>query len=325
MEICLDRLSFHARHGVLPQERETGGHFLVSLRLQIDEADAADALAADRLEGTVNYAEVYDLVRREMEQPSALLERVAARLAAALVRRFSKLREVEVEVTKRTPPIAGFDGAGIRVVHRLRRSLTAWDFDGTIADTSAGIVRTMTATFGQMGWRVPSPAEICATIGLPLLDSIERLAGVSGEELRRAADCYHDLFEQIGTEGVTLFPGVADEMARQHALGRFVGIATSRGHASADALCRRLGIRDYVDHIVACEDVAAHKPDPAPVLRLCELTHVCPADVTVIGDTTFDIEMGRNAGVGRCIGVGWGNHTPDQLRAAGADLVVDHF
>lgn len=326
--ISLNDLRFHAHHGVMPQEREVGANFEVTLHLYIYECETQDALYDDRLEGTVNYAEVYDLVKKEMATPSALLECVAARIARSLIRAFEKLHKVDVCLTKCAPPITGYDGKGVSIHYSLERELVAWDFDGTIADTSAGIIRTMTATFREMDFTpLPSDAEICSTIGLPLNTSIAQLAhlDVESAEVKQAVDIYHRLFEEIGKTGVTLFPGVKREMAREHRNGRFVAIATSRGHESVDALCQMLGIRQYIDFIVACEDVGTHKPDPAPIFRLCDLAHVRPSAVTVIGDTTYDILMGRNAHAAHCIGVSWGNHTAEAMMEAGAERVIDAF
>lgn len=330
MEIILDRMNFFARHGVLPQERTTGGRFQVSLRLQVDDEDVSGALAFDELEGTVDYSQVYEEVSHQMSEPSGLLEHVSARIASALLRRFGKIREVDIALAKCAPPIPGFSGSGATVHCVFRRSLVAWDFDGTIADTSDGIVRTMTVTFRRLGYSEPGREAICRTIGLPLSEGIAQLMDgigetVDDEVVAQATELYRELFEELGTTGVTLFPGVAQEMRCQRAMGQIVAIATSRGHQSVKELCQKLGILDYIDHIVACEDVSAHKPDPAPVHRLCELARVAPADVTVIGDTTYDIEMALRARVPRRYGVAWGNHTPEQLIEAGATRIIDAF
>ena len=80
MLIRLENLQFHARHGVLPQETRIGADFQVDARLTVDDREAATALFADQLEGTVNYAEAYEIIAREMQQPSALIEHVAVRM-----------------------------------------------------------------------------------------------------------------------------------------------------------------------------------------------------------------------------------------------------
>lgn len=322
MRIELPKLSYYAYHGVLPQERTVGGHFTVSLSLEIDDCQAAGALYADLLENTVNYAEVCEVVREEMKTPSALLEHVAARIARTLLRRFNLIREVQVGVTKCAPPIPGFDGAGVTIRFQLRRKLVAWDFDGTMADTSKGIVQTMKATFATCQLPEPTEQAIVQTIGLPLAESIATLSGLTGEALAQAVAVYRQLFEQIGNKEVALFPGIAACIERQHREGRIIGIATSRSHASVVALCELLGIGSYIDCVVAADDAAVCKPSPHHLLQLCREVNVLPKDTVMIGDTTFDILMGKRAGA-TCIGVTWGNHSAETLSDAGADRIVD--
>lgn len=103
-QIELHGLTFHAYHGVLPEEREQGNTFVVDLLL---DADIHRAVLTDELSDTVNYAEVYAVVKREMESPSLLLEHVCGRIAVALLDAFGALQRVRVSVTKKNPPIEG--------------------------------------------------------------------------------------------------------------------------------------------------------------------------------------------------------------------------
>ena len=103
-QIELRGLTFLAYHGVLPEERENGNTFVVDLVL---DADISRAACTDELADTVNYAEVYEVVRREMAVPSLLLEHVCGRIATALLDEFSALQRVRVGVTKKNPPIEG--------------------------------------------------------------------------------------------------------------------------------------------------------------------------------------------------------------------------
>lgn len=111
--IFLKDLRFHAFHGVMPQERKVGGDFLVSLRMGYD---ISKAMRTDEVSDTLNYAEVYALVRKEMEQPSALLERVAGRIAEALFASDSKILSIDLWLTKVNPPMgADCQGAGVEL------------------------------------------------------------------------------------------------------------------------------------------------------------------------------------------------------------------
>ena len=111
--IFLKDLRFHAFHGVMPQERKVGGDFLVSLRMGYD---ISKAMRTDEVSDTLNYAEVYALVRKEMEQPSALLERVSGRIAEALFASDPKILSIDLWLTKVNPPMgADCQGAGVEL------------------------------------------------------------------------------------------------------------------------------------------------------------------------------------------------------------------
>lgn len=107
-EIRLSDLRFRAYHGVLPQERVVGNDYCVNLSLTLSAV--ADATYTDQLEGTVNYAEAYQVVQAEMAAPSALLEHVAQRILTRLFNRFDLLENAAIEVTKINPPFSA-DGA----------------------------------------------------------------------------------------------------------------------------------------------------------------------------------------------------------------------
>lgn len=117
-EICLKDIRLFARHGVMEQERLTGGAFTVNLRLRLTGADGA--VLRDNLSDTVNYAEAYRLVREEMNRPSALIEHVAGRILSAVFEHFPQVAEAEVEVCKDNPPM-GADCGGAAVTVRAVR------------------------------------------------------------------------------------------------------------------------------------------------------------------------------------------------------------
>lgn len=111
--ITLNGLRFHARHGVMEQERRVGNTFVVDLRL---DYPFADAMLTDNLESTLNYAEVYAVVKAEMDRPSHLLERVAGRIREALLRRYPQISGGFLRIVKLRPPIPGITGsAGVEV------------------------------------------------------------------------------------------------------------------------------------------------------------------------------------------------------------------
>lgn len=113
-KIYLRNVRFHAFHGVLPQEGIVGNDYLVNLVL---DYDFSSAMKTDELQGTLNYAEVYQKVREEMATPSKLLEHVAGRIAQRLFSDFQEIQKLHLSITKVNPPMgADSDGAGVEVV-----------------------------------------------------------------------------------------------------------------------------------------------------------------------------------------------------------------
>ena len=124
--------------------------------------------------------------------------------------------------------------------------------------------------------------------------------------------------------GVTLFPGVRETLENLHRAGHTLAIATGRGHVSAENFCRDMGILPLLSDIVADEDVVNKKPHAEPVLVLLNRHGAKREDALVVGDTDYDIRMGKAAGVKTC-GVTYGNHSRERLSAAGADFIIDDF
>jgi dihydroneopterin aldolase len=111
--ITLRNLRFYAFHGVLSQERSVGGHYTVTLSVDVD---VSRAMESDSVADTVNYAELYSIVRQQMAVPSALLEHVAGRIANAVFQQFPQITAASVEVVKDNPPIGGeCGGAGVTI------------------------------------------------------------------------------------------------------------------------------------------------------------------------------------------------------------------
>ena len=97
-------MKFYAYHGVLEQERRVGNTFVVDLTLT---APLEKVVQSDQLEDTINYAEVYELTKQEMNIPSQLLEHVAGRICRALRHHFPQIEQIEIRVSKLNPPFGG--------------------------------------------------------------------------------------------------------------------------------------------------------------------------------------------------------------------------
>ncbi len=151
--------------------------------------------------------------------------------------------------------------------------------------------------------------------------------GTAEETVALYVETYRERFEEIGAAATKAYPNVAKTLERiKRERGENVGIAiaTSRSHRSVVDLCGKMGLAPYIDSYVAADDVTRNKPDAEPVLKLMEIFGVEAQEVLVVGDTTFDMEMGKTAGCRTC-GVTYGNHDATQLAEAGATALADDF
>lgn len=115
--IELKGLRFTAKHGVLPQERVVGGDYVVSVRVG---CNLEKAVGSDNVKDTLNYAELYQIINKEMQTPSCLLEHVAGRIGERILKTFSQATTVDIELTKQNPPM-GADGDGATVFLRVKK------------------------------------------------------------------------------------------------------------------------------------------------------------------------------------------------------------
>ena len=97
-------MKFYAYHGVEAQERKVGNTFVADLVLS---APIEEAVKSDAIENTINYATIYEVVKREMAIPSNLLEHVAGRILTALKDAFPELLAIELRLAKMNPPLGG--------------------------------------------------------------------------------------------------------------------------------------------------------------------------------------------------------------------------
>ena len=102
--IALKEMHIFAHHGVMPQEREIGAWFTIDIELEIGEHGCT---GSDDINGTVSYADVYDIVCREMEIPSNLMENVCKRISDTIYSTFPGVNGISVTLCKDTPPLGG--------------------------------------------------------------------------------------------------------------------------------------------------------------------------------------------------------------------------
>ncbi|WP_068118487.1 HAD-IA family hydrolase [Tropicimonas marinistellae] len=208
--------------------------------------------------------------------------------------------------------------------------LVVFDVDGTLVDSQAHILGAMARAYDALGLEAPSRDAVLGIVGLSLPVAMERLSPDIEPDRRVAlVEAYKDSFSSIRQTGAPermspLYPGARDVV--DMLLGRddlMVGLATGKSRRGLDHLLAAHGLTGAF----ATEQVADHhpsKPHPSMLLTALVETGAEARDAVMIGDTTFDIEMGRAAGF-ETIGVSWGYHPAQDLLRAGAGAVIDRY
>ena len=142
------------------------------------------------------------------------------------------------------------------------------------------------------------------------------------EEAHQAVEVYAGLFMQYEIPNIRMFPGVTAMLEQLAERGIRMAIVTSRDRHSLDLILQNNNIDRYFETEVTVDDHLTPKPAPDMVLALLARMNIKADETLVVGDTTFDIEMGNRAGCGTCA-VTWGNHSCELLQSARPDMIID--
>ena len=204
--------------------------------------------------------------------------------------------------------------------------LVIFDMDGTLIDSVALIVETVTAAFVAVGEPVPTEAAIRAISGISAREAMAMLApSADTARVEAILQSYRREYgSRTGGGREPLFAGALRVLERlRHRPDTILAVATGKGYTGAVALLTAHGILDWF-HSVETPTHNRGKPDPQMLHTAIEKAGVAVAQAVMIGDTTHDMNMARAAGV-KAIGVAWGYHDGVDLRQAGADIVIERF
>lgn len=206
--------------------------------------------------------------------------------------------------------------------------LAIWDMDGTIVDSRKVIQDAMCEAFRNRGLPEPDYDRTRRIVGLSLHDACANLAppDISVEQLDRLVEAYRDAFIR-GRTGVDykepLYDGAIDSLVRLRDDGWLIAMATGKSHRGIRAIFEQHPLEGFFDTIW-CADDGPGKPHPFMVEQAMNALGVESHQALMIGDATFDMQMGRAAGV-KSLGVSWGFGEIDELHAAGAHEVHETF
>ncbi|MCC4251030.1 HAD-IA family hydrolase [Sphingobium naphthae] len=206
----------------------------------------------------------------------------------------------------------------------MTNRLAVFDCDGTLVDSQHNICTAMARAFEAVQLTPPERLAILAVVGLSLPVAMARLLPEAESDFHdHLADHYKSAFQALRRENAVsepLYPGIAELVAELDAAGWLLGVATGKSDRGLNLCLSHHGI---LDRFVTLQTADRHpsKPHPSMLLTAMADAGATPETTVMIGDTSFDIDMGLAAGA-RAIGVGWGYHPAQELTAAGAHGVA---
>jgi phosphoglycolate phosphatase len=206
--------------------------------------------------------------------------------------------------------------------------LAIFDVDGTLMDSQAMIVASLTQAFEAEGLSLPPRTEMLGIVGLSLVKAMSVLRpDDEAERHERLALAYKQAFWSYRSDKSfpeAPFEGAIDTLRQLHRRGDIlIGIATGKSQRGVRHIIDQFGLEGIFATIQTSDD-APSKPHPEMILKAMREVGVDGADTVMIGDTVFDVEMAHAAGV-RPIAVSWGFQPRVALAAAKPYAIVDDF
>ena len=197
-----------------------------------------------------------------------------------------------------------------------------FDLDGTLADTTALILRSFRHTTLTHLGREGEDDDWLTTMGMPLRVQMKDFAR-STEEAEAMVQTYVAFQREVHDEMVRPFPGVLETVARLKESGTRVAVVTSKARQPATRTLACCRMQDAFEVVVTVDDVAKGKPDPEPVRVAMERMGLeRPEGVVFLGDSPYDAMAGKAAGVYTAAAL-WGPFTRARLEGAGPHFYLE--
>ena len=202
-----------------------------------------------------------------------------------------------------------------------------FDVDGTLMDSRALILHAMRTAFEAVALDYPGDTQALSGVGLSMPVMMRHLLPDADEETRqRLIEAYRTAFfsrraEMGAAETAPFFPGAREVLETFRAEDwTLLALATGKSRRGLDATLTGHGLKGWFQSTQTADEHPS-KPNPSMIQKILAETGADAARVVMIGDTSFDMDMARAAGVS-ALGVSWGHHPPESL---GADIVIDDF
>jgi phosphoglycolate phosphatase len=187
--------------------------------------------------------------------------------------------------------------------------LIAFDWDGTLFDSTAIIVRCIQQAVSDVGGAVPSDRDAAYVIGMGLMDALAHAAPDVPRELYAELGAAYRRHYLTRQDDLSLFEGVLPMLADLRERHHWLAVATGKSRRGLDDVLRSVQLAGVFDGSRTADETAG-KPDPCMLHELMREFGTDPERTLMIGDTTHDLQMALNAGC-PSVAVSYGAHAPD--------------
>lgn len=184
--------------------------------------------------------------------------------------------------------------------------LVVFDWDGTLYDSTALIVRAIQSAAADIGAEVPSDARAAYVIGMGLVDALQyAVPGLASDRYPALVQRYrHHYFGSA--HQLSLFPGTLEMLNALKSRGHLLGVATGKSRRGLDEALGTVQLRGVFDATRTADETAS-KPHPQMLIELMAELEIAPERTLMVGDTTHDMQLAANARV-PSVAVSFGAH-----------------
>jgi phosphoglycolate phosphatase len=201
-------------------------------------------------------------------------------------------------------------------------SLVVFDLDGTLVDGYAAILDALSFAMGRLGFLPPTLGEVRRMVGEGLERLLEKAVGPARAD--EGVRLFRERYPEVAIEKTDLMPDVEEVLDALEASSRRMIVASNKPALFSKMILDAKGISGFFQSVEGPDAGAPPKPNPAMLNRALHRMGIAPADAVVVGDMDIDAKFARAAGC-RVALVPGGSATPEELKRAGADVVLENL
>jgi phosphoglycolate phosphatase len=215
----------------------------------------------------------------------------------------------------------------------MNKQLLIFDFDGTLIDSVPDLADATNAMLTTLGKETYTIETIRNWIGngsrllveRALVGNVEVAAGaLTKEEADHAEQIFFDAYKNLSGSKTVAYPDVDSGLKKLHAAGYILALVTNKPIRFVPEILQSFGWQDLFSEVIGGDSLPVKKPDPAPLLHVCETLNVNVDQAVMIGDSKNDILAGQNANMDT-LGLSYGYNYGQNIRELNPTEAFDNF